>query len=164
MAKRFTFRLETVLRVRELHEREAKRKLAAKSAEIARLDTLNAQSAEEIRREQAVLLSGQQGGRLDPLALQRSRAWIAHLRRTISARQVQRVTLEAQRQELQAAYYEARKQVRMLEKLRERRWGEYVQERNRAEQAESDELARQLQRLEALQSAPPKRRGIECVC
>jgi flagellar export protein FliJ len=144
MARRFRFPLETLLRVRVLREREAKRKVAAQRAEIARLDRLNRQTAEEISRQQAELLTGQQRGRLDPPALQRGRAWIAHLRRTIALRQTQRLDLVAQLQQLQAAWLEARKQARILDKLRARRWEAYVHERARAEQAAADELARQL--------------------
>jgi flagellar FliJ protein len=144
MARRFEFRLETLLRVRQLREREAKRKVAAQRAEIARLDRLNRQTAEEISRQQAELLEGQRAGRVDPLTLQRGRAWIAHLRRTIALRQVQRTEMLAQLQQLQAAWHAARTQARIIEKLRERRWEQYVHERARQEQAASDELAQQL--------------------
>ena len=150
MARRFQFRLETLLRVRQLREREAKRKVAAKRAEIALVDRLNTQTVEEISRQQAALLAGQREGRLDPLTLQRGRAWIGHLRRTIGQRHVQRAELLAQWQELQAAWHAARTQARIIEKLRERRWEEYVHDRERKEQAAADELAQQLHRHEAI--------------
>ena len=150
MARRFQFRLETLLRVRQLHEREAKRKVAAKRAEIALVDRLNEQTAAEISRQQEVLLTGQRQGRLDPLTLQRGRAWIAHLRRTIGQRYVQRTDLVAQWQELQAAWHAARRAARIIEKLRARRWEEYVHDRERKEQAAADELAQQLLGHEAL--------------
>jgi flagellar export protein FliJ len=144
MARRFAFRLETLLRVRQLREREAKRKVAAKRAEIALLDRLDRQTAEEISRQQADLLAGQRDGRLDPLALQRGRAWLGHLRRMVALRQVQRVDLVRQWQQLQAAWHAARTQARIIEKLRERRWAEYQHDRARQEQAAADELAQQL--------------------
>jgi flagellar protein FliJ len=150
LARRFQFRLETLLRVRQLREREAKRKVAAKRAEIALVDRLNAQTAEEILRQQEALLAGQREGRLDPLTLQRGRAWIGHLRRTIGQRHVQRAELVTQWQELQAAWHAARTQARAIEKLRERRWEEYVHDRERQEQAAADELAQQLQSHEAI--------------
>lgn len=145
MARRFAFRLQTVLNVRQLREREAQRDVAAKSAEIARLDQLNEQTAEEITRQQATLLEAQQRGELDPLELQRGRAWIAHLRRTIATRQMQKAEFGEQLQDLQARLRDARTQTRIIEKLRERRWGEYTRDRRRREQTESDDLARQLQ-------------------
>jgi len=144
MARRFRFRLQTLLRVRELHEREAKRNVAAKQAEIARIDLLNEQAGQEIRRQQEVLLETQRQGRPDPLELQRGRAWTGHLWREIADRQTLRAQLLEQLGELQDAHQEARKQRRIVEKLRERRWNEYARGREREEQAVADELAQQL--------------------
>lgn len=144
MARRFRFRLETLLRVRRTREREAKRNVSAKRAEIARVDLLNQQTAAEITSQQELLLVKQQAGQLDPLALQRGRAWLAHLRRTVAERHVQRTTLVTQLDQLQAILRDARTQTRVLEKLRERRLADYRRDRNRREQAVADELAQQL--------------------
>jgi flagellar FliJ protein len=144
VARRFHFRLQTLLRVRELHEREAKRNVAAKQAEIARLELLNEQTVEEIRRQQEVLLETQRQARPDPLELQRGRAWTGHLRREIADRQALRGQMLEQLGELQGRYQEARKQRRIVEKLRERRWSEYARGRERQQQAVADELAQQL--------------------
>jgi flagellar FliJ protein len=145
VARRFAFRLQTVLNVRQMREREAQRDVAAKSAEIARVDRLNEQTADEIIRQQAMLVEAQQRGGLDPVELQRGRAWIAHLRKTIATRQMQKAEFQEQLRDLQTRLRDARTQTRIIEKLRERRWGEYSRDRRRREQAESDELARQLQ-------------------
>jgi flagellar export protein FliJ len=144
MARRFAFRLATLLRVRQLREREAKRKVAAQRAAIARLDRLNRQTGEEIAHRQTELLDGQRAGQLDPLALQRGRAWVAHLRRTMALRYAQRTEMVAQLQRLQAVWQTLRTQARAIEKLRERRFAEYRRERGRHEQAVMDELAQQL--------------------
>ncbi len=144
MAKRFRFRLETLLRVRQTREREVRRRLAAKRAEIARLDGLDALAEEEIARTQAALVADQQG-RIDPVILQRGRVWIGHLRRAMTLRAAQRATLQAQLQQLLADLRQARTQTRVLDKLRERRWAEFRRARERQEQADADELARQLQ-------------------
>ncbi len=144
MARRFRFRLQTLLKVRRLREREAKRKVAAQRAVIARLDRLNEQTSTEILQQQDVLMYGQQQGRLDPAALQRGRAWIAYLRKTMSLRLLQRAELLDQLHRLQAEFQAARTQSRIIEKLRERRWSEYVRDRERRDQAAADELAQQL--------------------
>ncbi len=167
MARRFRFRLQTLLRVRQLREREAKRKVAAKRAEIARLDRLNEQTMEEIHRQQEWLLSAQApAGReqtetlrrpdaalgvapalrvlLDPLTLQRGRAWIAYLRKTIALRHLQRASLVEELTRLQNNFRAARTQARIIERLRERRWAQYVRDRDRREQTAADELAQQL--------------------
>jgi len=144
VARRFQFRLETLLRVREIREREAKRKVGAKQAEIARVDRLNRLTAEEVSRRQEVLREHQRQAVLTPHALVCERAWIAYLRRTIVERQAFRAGLVTELQTLQDELRRARMQKRIIEKLRERRWEEYVKDRKRREQAESDELARQL--------------------
>lgn len=144
MAKRFSFRLQTLLRVRELREREAQRKVGAKQAEIARVDQLNRQTADEISRRQDRLREQQKRPVLAPDALVRERAWIAYLRRTIVERQALRSGLLEELATLRAELQQARTQKRIIEKLRERRWEQYVKDRKRREQAESDELARQL--------------------
>ncbi|MBU0617182.1 MAG: flagellar FliJ family protein [Planctomycetes bacterium] len=143
MAKRFRFSLETLLRVRDVREREARRKVGLKQAEIARLDQLNRQTADEISVRQRGLRQQQQGA-LTPENLVRERAWIAYLWRTIVERQTQRAGLVSELRELQEAWRQARRQKRIIEKLRERRWQQYFKDRKRQEQAESDELARQL--------------------
>ena len=148
MAKRFRFSLQTLLEVRRLREREAERQVAAQNAEIARVDRLNEQTTEEIGQQQAMLLEAQQRGELDPQALQRGRAWIAHLRRTIGQRQQQRAELVERLHELQTAWREARTQTRVIDKLRERRRTEHVRKEDRKEQAAADELAQQLQGYE----------------
>ena len=144
MARRFEFRLQTLLRVRQLREREAKRKVATQRVEIARLDHLNRETADEIARRQTELLDSQRAGPLDPQMLQRGQAWIAHLRRTVALRYVQRAEMTARLQQLQVAWQAARTQARIIEKLRERRFADYRHERNRYEQAALDELAQQL--------------------
>lgn len=144
MAKRFQFRLETLLRVRVLREREAKRKVGAKQAEIARIDQLNRQTDHEILRRQNDLRCNQQRESLVAADLVRAQAWIGHLRRTILERQAVRAALVTELGVLRDKLREARTQKRIIEKLRERRWEEYVKDRQRREQAESEELARQL--------------------
>lgn len=154
MARRFQFRLQTLLDVRALREREAKRAFAAQQAAIARLDELNRQTSAEIESQQAALLAAMQTGALDLVALQRGRAWIAHLRRTITQRLQQRAEMVASLESLRSAWTAARTQVRIVEKLRERRWTRYRKDRQRREQAEADELARQLPTFRVNAAAP----------
>jgi len=144
MAQAFKFRLATVLRVRELREREAKRRVGAKAAEIARLDQQVRRTQEEIFRQQNVLTGLQDKPSLDPAALRQSRAWIAHLRHEVGQLHVQRSQEQAALEILRKAHQEARVQTRILEKLRERRWSEYRHERASIEQGLSDELAQTL--------------------
>lgn len=151
MAKRFHFPLETLLRVRELREREAKRKVGLKQAEIARLDRLDRETAEEILRRQESLRTWQGGG-FTSGDLMRERAWIAYLRRTIYQRQESRRELVKQLDELRKLFLHARTQTRIIDKLRERRWEKYVKDRHRREQSEADDLARTLLGYEGIEN------------
>ncbi|MBU0639927.1 MAG: hypothetical protein KKB50_13745 [Planctomycetes bacterium] len=144
MAKRFRFRLETLLRVRQLREREAKRKVAAQQAEIARVDQLNAQTLREISVQQAALVDAQRPGYVDATLLTRGRAWIMHLRGVIMQRQARREVLVRELEKLQDELRVARTQSRIIEKLRERRREAYEREQSVRAQAEADELAQQL--------------------
>lgn len=143
-AGRFTFRLQTVLRVRELREREARRKVDAKAAEIARIDQWNRETADEVSRIQRAIVERQMDPQIDVRELTRQRAWVAHLRRTIVERQVAKQSLVAQLEALRGDLRTARTQMRVIEKLRERRFGEWKREHGLAEQAAMDEVARQL--------------------
>ncbi|MGD8454322.1 MAG: flagellar FliJ family protein [Phycisphaerae bacterium] len=148
MARRFRFPLETLLKVRRLREREAKRKVAAQRAALARLDQLDEATRAEIASRQQVLLGVQRQVQLEPQELTRGWAWIGHLRRTIVQRQVQREEMLGVLEKLQEVYREARRQTRVIEKLRERRWQQYVHDRERREQAAADELAQQLHSMQ----------------
>lgn len=150
MARRFHFPLDTLLRVRELREREAKRKVGLKQAEIARLDRLDRETAEEILRRQEAL-GARQRGSFTSGDLMRERAWIAYLRRTIYQRQESRRELVKQLDELRKLFLHARTQTRIIDKLRERRWENYVKDRRRREQSEADDLARTLLGYEGIE-------------
>jgi flagellar protein FliJ len=143
--RRFQFPLQTLLKIRHLREREAKRKVAAQRAEIARLDRLNDATWTEISAQHEALLQTQQRPRVQPTELARGRAWIAHLRATIAQRMLLRAEMTAKLEQLQAEFTAARQQARIIQKLRQRRWDEYRHQRDRKEQAASDELAQQLQ-------------------
>lgn len=141
---RFKFRLQTVLRVRTLREREARRRVGAKAAEIARLDQWNLETADEISTIQRGIVERQSEALIDARDLTRQRAWVSHLRRTIVERQMARQTLVAQLETLRGELRIARTQMRVIEKLRERRYDDWRRARGFAEQAAMDEVARQL--------------------
>lgn len=144
MARRFRFPLQTLLKVRRLRERETKRKVAAQSAEIARLDRLDEATRAEIVVQQRALLERQQQAELEPRDLSRGWAWIAYLRQTLSQRQKLRAEMVVRLERLQAEFRDARRDRRVIEELRERRWAQYVHARERGDQAVADELAQQL--------------------
>lgn len=143
-AGRFKFRLQTLLRVRELREREARRKVSAKVAEIARVDQLNRETADEISKIQRGIVDRQSAPLIDARELTRQRAWVSHLRRTIVERQRAKQSLLTHLEALRAELRVARTQMRVIEKLRERRYGDWTRERGIADQVAMDEVAQQL--------------------
>lgn len=144
MARKFQFRLQTLLRVRELREREAQRKVSRKLSEIAQEDDAIARLESQIRAHFDACLAEQRCERPDARRILRERAWSAHLQKLSIERQARRSQLLAELDPLRQALRDARVQTRMLEKLRERRLSEYQGQRDRHEQAETDEVARGL--------------------
>ncbi len=148
MARRFQFRLATVLRVRAVREREAKRRVAEKWAEIARLDALTQQTYAELDARQETLRKTQHAAGLDLQELARQRAWIAHLRKMQWERQNLRRRLLEQLRELQAQLAAARTQTRVIEKLKERNLAAYRAALGKHEQSQSEQLAQHLHALD----------------
>ena len=144
MAKRFHFPLETLLRVRTLREEEVQRRVAAKQSEIVRLDEADVADRAEIDRAQRELAQAQVGV-VGPSTLARGRTWVAHLHRQIASRAVTRQERQRELAALQQELREARKQTKILEKLRERRHAAWKTTQARREQAATDEIAQQLQ-------------------
>jgi flagellar FliJ protein len=145
VAKRFRFRLETVLRVRKLREREARRKLAVEYEKVARLDALITQTREEIENQMSALRLAQQTATLDPAAIVRGHAWSHHLQRMLLQQQELRSKAQQKVEQALGVLREARRASRAIEKLREKQWETYVAERDKQDQAEIEELAQQLQ-------------------
>lgn len=152
MAKRFHFRLETVLRVRELREREAKRRVGAKQSEIAQLDRLDDETRTLIRSQESDLLRLQQQERVEPAHIARIRAWVAHLRTGIAQRALMRGKLTTELSVLQEELRSARVQTRILEKLREKRYTEHRADSAQREQRAADEVAQRLHIVRAAES------------
>ncbi|RMF71180.1 MAG: flagellar export protein FliJ [Planctomycetota bacterium] len=144
MSRRFRFRLETLLRVRQLREDEATRRLAQQQAEIARIDAQKAELLERIREIQTELLARQSTACPEPADLARRRAWVAHLRRRIADGDRLRAEKSEQLERLRDAWRTARTQKRVIEKLRERRAAEHRHAARRREQRDAWELAQRL--------------------
>lgn len=142
--RRFRFRLETVLDVRRLREREAQRAVAARRQELDRVEQLNRETRRAIAEQQYALRQAQRSGPVQPAALAQGRAWIAQLRNSLLQREALRRDLAVRLSAALQALRQARVQSRMIEKLRERRLGEHTRAVQRYEQNVSDELARQL--------------------
>lgn len=144
MARKFEFRLQTLLRVRALREQEAKRKLGAKQHEVAQAQRAIGALVGQIEQRQDVTREVLHRPHLDSGALARERAWTAHLRHMLAEHYQQRQALLTEVGRLREELRLARTQTRVVEKLRERRWEHYREQVAHTEQVETDDLARDM--------------------
>jgi len=141
VAKRFAFRLETVLKVRRLREQQHKRLLAAQVSERRALHRtmqgLNEQIAAGFDKARA------QAARpdVDVPGLSGQRFWIAHLQNQSLALEARLSDVEQQLTSHRRDLAGAAKEVRVIENLREKAWNEHRRELQRAEMIEADEMA-----------------------
>ncbi len=149
MGGRAKFRLHTLLRVRELREREARRRLGAKQAEIARLDAAAAAIRDDVSRQQEAIRAMQRSASPSAGALTSGRAWIAFQRRNLA----EQLRLRSQRLEefgdLRRQWLDARRDTQALQKLRDRQAAQERERLRRAEQSALDEVARSVLRIRA---------------
>ncbi|HSV55617.1 MAG TPA: flagellar export protein FliJ, partial [Magnetospirillaceae bacterium] len=136
--KRFRFRLEKALEVREYRERQAEMKLAAAAGKCARLELAlaeNARAAWDAAQERFARcrdLSGMQASELY------SRRLAAERERTMRTMAL----AEAERETVRQGYIEASRDAKLLSKLRERSETDYYRWANREETKEMDDLSR----------------------
>jgi len=140
MAKRFRFRLETLLRIRRHHEDLARQQVARRLGEVAEADRRIARLQEQIAEHVRALRAGPMVGPLDVAALTRSRFWLTHLRHGMWQTAGQRRELSGQLDADRTALQEAHRQTRVIESLRERRKRQYDYEVARTERIENDEI------------------------
>lgn len=141
MAKRFVFRLETVARLRKQARDEQRRVVAEAVRDLASAETRAASLNEQLRDMVESTRGARQSERLDIAALrgnQMHRNWlyrkIMESTEDVAGAQVR---LDAERVKLG----EATAKLKVLEKLRERRWSRHQTEVAREEQTVASEIA-----------------------
>lgn len=140
MAKRFVFRLETVLRIRQRREDAAKRVVAERLREVAAVEGEIVALQEQARSETGAFRRTHGAGQLDVSQLKRHRRWLLQLDQAELLARNRLGELNDLLAVDRAALTEARKQVRALEKLKERQHDRHLEELNRAEARENDEI------------------------
>jgi flagellar FliJ protein len=141
MAKRFTFRLDTLLKIRQQREDEQKRVVAERLRQIGQVrDQLDALQ-NQIRDETDAIRSGQAGGVIDIQQVMRHRSWLGHLHCGVLEAEARERFLEARLAQERVVLAEAVKQRRILAKLKERQFERYQRDEQKRETRESDELA-----------------------
>ena len=146
MAKRFQFRLETVLRVRRDAQEAQQRRVADAARAVRTIESQIEVMARQMRESLREIAARRGGTILDVDELRRGerfRAWLD--RKVVEAAEEasrRREQLEVERRELA----EAHKQVRVIETLRARQWQRHRQAGEREERQSADEAAAQQHR------------------
>ena len=143
--RRFRFRLQAVLRLRQQFERRARQDLAAAMGRVAGIDRQIEAASQGLHdcEDQAA-----RWGSVGQLA----RALETGLRRHRWRLEQQRQQAERDVESARANYHEQVRDLRTLRQLRDRRRSEWLDEVQREEQAELDELS-------ALRAAKVRREG-----
>lgn len=141
MAKRFRFRLETVLEVRRQAQQAQQRVLALAVQEavglenrVAQVDGLQRQTLDQLRVDQT-------GPRLNVVGLRQRHYFRGGLQRVLDELKMdlerRRDVVRGEREKLA----QARKRFRVIENLRNRQWSRHLAERTKAERIQMDEAA-----------------------
>ena len=140
---RFQFRLQSLLTLREsqrdLRRSELAEALAAERRLLARRTLLERELASEHDRARTDAAPG----RLDVANLAAARRYAALLREQLGSLVDEAVAQAAEVERRRLQLVEADRQVRVLEKLRDRRHQQFQAQTARDESKQSDELARQ---------------------
>ncbi len=146
---RFDFRLKGLLSLRE-HERDVQHAaLAELLAAERRLAQQRRDVAQQLAASQLAQRASTARGRLDLNRLQTASAFDAMLRAELAALDEQAVSLADVVAQQQLALVEAERQVRLLEKLRERHWQQWLRAQAGAERRALDEAGARLPRQSA---------------
>jgi flagellar FliJ protein len=141
MAKRFRFRLEPVLRLRQQKADEAKRVVAERLRRVAAVQREIGLLQQRIEEQVEAMRAGPLVGALDVGQLARHRHWLSHLQRGLLDAMARVRALEAELARERAGLAEAMKRIRILETLKRRQEERYYEALNREEIAEADELS-----------------------
>lgn len=138
--KPFTFRLESVLKIWTRREETAltflQRQRAATAAARHQITVLEEQRTEA--RTALALVSAGRPSVDDPTW---HRNWITRMTMALEAAQVEAAQCAAHEAEAQVAWQKARRDMRVMERLRERAHRRHVQDVRRDERKQMDELA-----------------------
>lgn len=140
MAKRFTFRFETMLRIRLQREDEQKRIVADRLREITEVQNHMISLDKQIRDELQSIRVGRQPGTIEMQQVIRHRQWLGCLHKGVLEAQAKMRFLEAELARERVDLAEAAKQRRILEKLKERQRDQYRNEQDRLESLAADDL------------------------
>ena len=137
----FTFRLETLWKLRVADRQQRREELAEALEAETLLQTRKEEMGselKELRKRRAVV---SQAGEIDVDALTQSHRYELITQAQIQLLDQRAAQLAVETQRRRQALVEAEREVKTLEKLREKQYAEYVFEEQKREQKELDEIA-----------------------
>lgn len=146
MPKRFVFKLEGVLEYRRALEEKKRRELAQVLREVGEA-TQQLTAMLQMEVEEKERFRRMKAGKLNILTLRLQEAYLNNLLRKIDRQQQLIQKLRTREVKARAEYVEARKQVMLLERLKERRLERWRYEANREEMRFLDEIAANIHRI-----------------
>lgn len=144
MARRFRFRLETVRKVRQ-QARDVQRRVVADKARVAGEASRQITRLEvDIERTVGRSREAHRTGRLDMSSVREHEIHRGWLDRTLGEARAVLVQRQGELRSEQDRLAEASKRLKVIEKLRERKWERYKADVAKEEQSHADEVGRQI--------------------
>lgn len=140
--RRFTFRLENVLRFRRNQEEEAQREFSLRHAQLQRIDDQLRELRATVGRFVRETSYGE--GVFSPLEAVAVDSYIARLAGSIKGLQTVRRQKADEVNRFRELLVEARKARKVIEVLKERQWSRYVEDMNREEATSLDDVTRNM--------------------
>ena len=140
MASRFSFRFETLLKLRKRREEQCRRVVATRLGQILATQSRRAEIVDQISRQSESFRRSLQSDMLDVDEVRLSRHWLLKLRQRLFEADAEVADQHAVLAQERAALAVARKDTKVLETLRERQYSTFVAQVQRREQSELDEL------------------------
>jgi flagellar export protein FliJ len=140
---RFEFRLRSLLAVREAERAAARTHLAAAQVELEELVATRALRQRGLDEQRSWLRNRAAPGQIDPQRLAAASRYERVLLHELEALFAQQQALEVETERRRAFVVEADREVRVLEKLRERKFEQYQRDQALAEVKRFDEVASQ---------------------
>ena len=144
MAQQFRFRLEAVQKLREQTRDRQRRVVAEAVQQVVRMEEHTAQLNRELRNSMEDALSDRSVTQIDMLAMRENQLYRGWLHRKILEVEIELAqrnqTVDQERKKLG----ESSKQLKVIEKLRDRQWQRYQLSLQRSDQLMYDEAALQM--------------------
>lgn len=141
MAKRFTFRFDTMLKVRKQREDERKRVVANRLRQISRQRDQISDIERQIRANTGAIRDLQAPGTIDLQQAVKCRHWISHLHKTALEGESRLRFLESKLAQERSLLAETVKHRRILDKLKQSQGERHRKEEDRREVLEADDLS-----------------------